>query len=328
MSTTTSSTAVLLANTGSPAEPNPSAVRRYLAQFLGDRRVVDYPRWLWLPVLHLVILNTRPRRSARLYQRIWSESGSPLISYSQRLADRLEAWLGERLTARVQVAVGMRYGEPAIGAVMRRLVEQGASRLVVLPLFPQYTSATSASIFDAVFGELESWRTLPELCTIQEYHTFPAHIAALAESIQASWQVRGRPQKLLFSFHGIPQAYIKKGETYQAQCCRTAELVSVRLGLSNGAWQVAFQSRFGPQEWLKPYTNDTLRDFGRAGLTSLDVVCPGFAVDCLETLDEIRHESRKIYEAAGGAGFTYIPALNDSPAHTQALGSLLLPYFR
>lgn len=319
-------TGILIANTGTPDAPEPAAVRRYLAQFLSDRRVIDYPRWLWLPLLHGVILCTRPSRSARLYQRVWGENGSPLLYYTQRLAQGLNIWAVEQGRSNIQVAAGMRYGAPSIPAALQQLRQAGMEKLVVLPLFPQFSGSTTGSIYDAVTVELGSWRSLPDLQFISGYHDHPAYLDALAGSIRRAWETRQPPRKLLFSFHGIPKSYVEKGDPYHQQCLDTAARLAERLGLSLEGWQAVFQSRFGPQEWLRPYTDETLEQLGRAGLDGLDVVCPGFAVDCLETIDEIGHEGQGAFAAAGGKGFLYIPALNDSPEHVQALGEMLKPH--
>lgn len=314
---------LLIANTGSPNAPTPAALRRYLAHFLSDPRIIEFPRWIWLPVLHGVILNVRPRRSARLYQRVWTADGSPLLASTQKLAAGLQIALPERTGALWQVVAGMRYGEPSIAAGLRRLRDAGADTLTVLPLFPQYSATTTASIFDAVFAELHRWRHVPPLHLINGYHDHPAYIGAVRESLCAAWQPGGPPERLLFSFHGIPQSYAAHGDPYPRQCRRTAELIVAGLDLDPQAWQVTFQSRFGPQEWLQPYTDRTLAALGAHGLGRLDVACPGFAVDCLETLDEIAHEGRKTYQNAGGERFEYIPALNATPAHVAALADIL-----
>lgn len=319
-------TGILVANTGTPDAPEPAAVRRYLAQFLSDRRVIEYPRWVWLPLLHGVILRTRPQRSAKLYQRVWGEHGSPLLHYTRRLAQELADWAAQQGRANLQVEVGMRYGNPSIPAALHRLRQSDVRKLVVLPLFPQFSGSTTASIFDALIAELSAWRSLPDLHFIAGYHDHPAYLDAMADHIRRAWQTRQPPRKLLFSFHGIPKSYVERGDPYQQQCLFTAERLAERLGLGREQWQASFQSRFGPQEWLKPYTDETLHALGRSGLDGLDVVCPGFAVDCLETIDEIGHEGRRTFEEAGGKNFCYLPALNDSPGHVAALGEILKPY--
>lgn len=316
---------VLLTNTGTPDAPTPRALRRFLAQFLSDRRVIETPRWLWLPILHGIILNTRPRRSARLYQRIWTPQGSPLLLTIRNLAEGIYQSLLSLNNLPIKVAAGMRYGSPSITDGLQSLREQGAERILVFPLFPQYSAVTTASAFDAVFNELKTWRALPELRTCAGYHDHPAYIRALAQSIQENWEKFGKPDRLLFSFHGIPESFAQRGDPYPQQCHTTARLVAEQLDLEEGSWQVAFQSRFGPQTWLGPNTDKTLEDWGHAGVRSVSVICPGFSADCLETLHEIDIEACRIFLKSGGERFTYIPALNDQPAHIQALADIILP---
>ena len=310
---------ILLTNIGSPTAPTASALRPYLAEFLGDRRIIEWPRWLWLPILHGIVLNTRPRRSARLYQKIWTDSGSPLLNVARQqaagLAERLAALPG----AAIRAAVGMRYGRPSIADGLRELREAGARRILVFPAFPQYSATTTATTLDAVFDELKTWRWLPELRTVNHYPDHPAYIDALAHSIREHWQQHGKPARLLISFHGIPKSYAAAGDPYPNECRQTAALIAERVGLAEGEWLVSFQSRFGPVEWLKPYTDQTLEDWGRAGMTGVNVICPGFSADCLETVDEIDREGRHTFEAAGGRNFSYIVALNNRPAHIEAL---------
>ena len=317
---------MLLMNTGTPAAPTAAALRPYLAEFLGDPRIVELPRWLWLPVLHLAVLTTRPARSARLYARMWTGQGSPLLLTMRALAEALQAELSARAGQDLPVVVGMRYGQPSIAAGLRDLRARGAQRILALPLFPQYSATTTAAMFDAVFAELRRWRWMPELRTVAHYSAHPGYIAALADTIRAAWDAHGRPERLLFSFHGIPQSYSRKGDPYYSECQTTARQVAQALALADSEWQLAFQSRFGPAEWLRPYTDEVLREWGWAGHQSVHVLCPGFAVDCLETLDEIAHEGRKTYEAAGGQGFHYIPALNERADHIAALSAIALTH--
>lgn len=313
---------VLLMNTGTPAAPTAAALRPYLAEFLGDPRVIELPRWLWLPVLHLGILTTRPARSARLYARVWTPQGSPLLLTMRAVAETLQAELSASAGQEIPVAIGMRYGQPSIATALRELRERGVRRLLALPLFPQYSATTTAAVLDAVFAELRRWRWMPELRTISHYHTHPRYLAALAATVREAWAAHGRPERLLFSFHGLPRSYFLKGDPYYCECQRTAREVAAALGLAAGEWQVTFQSRFGPVEWLRPYTDEVLAEGGRAGQQGTHVICPGFALDCLETLDEIAHEGRRIYEGAGGQGFHYIPALNTRADHLAALADL------
>jgi ferrochelatase len=296
-------------------------VRAFLAQFLADPFVINYPRWLWLPLLYGIILRVRPRRSARLYERIWTPKGSPLLLGMESLAQKLEEALIDHYEAPVHVVAGMRYGEPSLAAGLRTLHQRGVDQIRVLPLFPQYSGTTTGTILAAVFKEVQSWPFLPNLCIIRDYHDHPAYLRALAENIRVHWQGDTR---LLFSFHGIPRSYVDGGDPYERQCQRTAERAAQALHLKPNAWSISFQSRFGPQEWLSPYTDEELSRFGSDKLASLDVVCPGFAVDCLETLDEIGHEAKGIFQGAGGGVFNYIPALNDSPAHVEALKEIII----
>jgi ferrochelatase len=319
---------ILLANTGSPEAPTRPALRRYLAQFLADRRIVNLPPFIWMPVLHAVILNTRPSRSARLYRRIWMPEGAPLVVISQRIMAGVQAELAERLPLPFEIALGMRYGNPSISTALSNLRQKGATRLLVLPLFPQYSTATTASIKDAALAEVNGWQPQPALRIVESYYAHPAYLRALVSAIQAYWSSFGRPQRLLFSFHGLPESYLRQGDPYPRQCQDTAGQAAAALGLLPGEWQAAYQSRFGPAAWLKPYTDETLRLWGAEGLSGLNVVCPGFATDCLETLDEIGHEGRLTFQQAGGGNYGYIPALNDHPNHIQALCSILMDELR
>ena len=316
---------ILVVNTGTPDEPTPKAVRRYLAEFLSDADVIDFPRWFWLPLLHGIILRVRPRRSARLYRRVWDERGSPLLYHTRDLAEKLQDALKADITETdVHIAVGMRYGNPSIKSALKDLRDKGATHLFILPIFPQYSNTTSGTIIKAVFAELARWRWVPAVQVLSDYHEHDAYIQAMAKSIRAYWVKKMPAEKLIFSFHGIPKAYVEKGDPYQQQCLRTAELIAAELNLAEGQWLATFQSRFGPQEWLQPYTDVIFETLGREKLDSLDVVCPGFAVDCLETVDEIGHEGRNEFQAAGGGTFGYIPALNASDLHVQALREIVL----
>ena len=311
---------ILLVNLGTPEAPTTAAVRRYLKEFLSDPRVVEAPRLVWLPVLNLVILNTRPRRSAKAYAKVWGDEGSPLLTISQQQATALQDALDQALPQRgVRVALAMRYGEPSIPNALRELREAGMRRLLVLPLYPQYSATTTASIFDAVTAELQRWRWLPEFRFINHYHDDPAYIAALAASDEAHWAEHGRADKLVMSFHGIPQEYFDKGDPYHCECQKTGRLVAERLGLTPEQWQLTFQSRLGPKQWLRPYTDQTLEAMGRDGVKYIQVICPGFAADCLETLEEVAMENRDIFLEAGGEKYEYIPCLNASAPHIDLL---------
>ncbi|MGD2111928.1 MAG: ferrochelatase [Gammaproteobacteria bacterium] len=312
-------TGVLLVNLGTPDAPDKAAVRRYLKEFLWDPRVVELARPLWWPILNLVILNTRPRRSAHAYAKIWSEEGSPLLVISQRQRTALESGLQAIHGPGVRVALAMRYGNPSIAAGLDELRRAGARRLLVLPLYPQYSATTTASTFDAVSRELRSWRWLPELRFVNHYHDHPGYIGALARSVEDYWAEHGRPDRLVMSFHGIPEAYFQAGDPYFCECQKTGRLLAGELGLQAEQWTLTFQSRLGPKQWLKPYTDKTLRALGREGVQGIHVICPGFSADCLETLEEINLQDRDIFLQAGGKHFGYIPCLNDAPAHLDAL---------
>ena len=310
-------TALLLVNLGTPDAPTAGAVRRYLAEFLHDYRVVDLTRWLWCPILHGVILPLRSPKVAKKYASIWTSKGSPLLSLSRELAEALQAQLPE-----FEVRLAMRYGNPAVAEVLRELHDKGMQRLLVLPLYPQYSASTVASVHDAVMAELIGWRRLPELRLINDYHLDEAWLDALASSVENSWDLHGRGEKLLISFHGIPQRFVDAGDPYARQCEAGARALAQRLDLTEGQWRMTFQSRFGREPWLQPYTDKTLEALAREGVKSVDMICPGFAVDCLETLEENAVENAALFRQAGGAELRYIPALNATPGHVAALATL------
>lgn len=315
---------ILLSNLGTPDAPTEVAVRRYLAQFLSDPRVVELPRALWYPILHGIILRTRPKRSAKLYRSVWTDEGSPLLVFSRRQAAALAHRLSARFQGQVRVELGMRYGNPSFGSALASLRRANVRRLLVLPLYPQYSATTTASTFDAVTRELSRWRWVPQLRFVTHYHDHPGYIAALAGRIRAYWAEYGEPERLLFSFHGIPREYFRKGDPYYCQCRKTARLTAESLGLDHQCWQVSFQSRVGKKEWLRPYTDQTLIEWGKEGVAKVHAVCPGFSADCLETLEEIAIQGRDLFLGAGGKSFGYVPALNDDPAHVQMLEDLVL----
>ncbi len=314
---------VLVINLGTPDAPTARALRRYLAQFLSDPRVVELPPWAWRPILHGVVLRVRPARSAALYRKIWTEQGSPLLAHTRELARGLQAELRERLGRRVVVEPGMSYGNPSIGAALQKLRERGAGPIVALPLYPQYSGSTTGSAFDRVTRALSAWRRVPGMTFIDEYHAEPGYIDALAGSIREFRERQGRGERLLFSFHGLPRRMAEKGDPYPDHCRTTAQLVAQRLELGENEWEVAFQSRFGRQAWLEPYTEETLASWGRKGMQMVDAVCPGFAVDCLETLEEVRLRYAETFREAGGGELRYIPALNARPEHVGFLGGLI-----
>jgi len=318
-------TGILITNLGTPDAPTADALRRYLAEFLWDPRIVDsLPRPIWWLALHGLILRIRPKRSAESYASVWTDEGSPLLVIAQRQLAALRTELAQRLSGPVVVELGMRYGNPSLALAMQKLRDAGARRVLVLPLYPQYSCSTTASTFDAIAKEMKSWRWMPELRFINQYHDETGYIEALAASIRESWAKRGKqPQKLLFSFHGTPKRFFTEGDPYHCHCQKTARLVAERLGLADDRWQLTFQSIFGREEWLQPYTIETLRQLAGNGVKSVDVVCPGFSADCLETLEEITVENKHAYLEAGGEQMNYIPALNDRADHITALSGLV-----
>lgn len=316
----TPTTAVLLINLGTPLAPTPVAVRRYLAQFLSDRRVIDYPRWLWLPLLYGVILRLRPRRSARAYAKIWTPQGSPLLVNSRALATKLAVEFRKR---GIRVDSAMTYGEPAVADAVRNLLADGVRRILLLPLYPQYSATSTAAAFDAVFAALRAERRMPEVRSIADYHAEPGYIDALAASVKKYWLTHGRGERLLLSFHGIPERYADAGDPYREQCLTTARLLHARLGVSESEMAVAFQSRVGRERWLAPYTDTALKQFAQSGLRHVQVLCPGFAVDCLETLEEIAISGGEQFLAAGGQRLDYIPALNAADSHVHLMANLV-----
>jgi protoporphyrin/coproporphyrin ferrochelatase len=313
--------AVLLVNLGTPDAATPAALRRYLAEFLSDPRVVEIPRLLWWPILHGIILRTRPAKSAAKYTSVWLPEGSPLAVWTARQAGLLAAALGERGHV-VDVRWAMRYGRPAVASALDALRADGATRILVLPLYPQYAAATTASVADAVMQWAAGARRLPELRFVNEYHDDAGYIGALAASVTEHWRTRGRGQRLLLSFHGLPQRSLVLGDPYHCQCQKTARLLAEKLALAPAEVLVTFQSRFGKAKWLQPYTEPTLQRLAAEGVKRVDVMCPGFVADCLETLEEIDQEARTAFLSAGGATFCYIPCLNDHPAWIDALATL------
>lgn len=314
---------VLLVNLGTPDSPSKSDVRRYLKEFLWDPRVVEVARPIWWLVLNGVILNTRPKRSAAAYAKVWTDEGSPLLVISRRQRNALQKALETQLDAPVHVALAMRYGNPSIAFGLDELRKAGARKVIVLPLYPQYSATTTASIFDAVTAELRNWRWLPELRFVNHYHDDPAYIAALADSVRRFQAEHGVPDRLMLSFHGIPKEYFLKGDPYYCECLKTGRLLAETLGLDDERWVLSFQSRLGPKDWLKPYTDETLRRLGDEGVGKVQVMCPGFSADCLETLEEIAMENRDTFMEAGGKEYDYIPCLNDDEAHIGMLAGLV-----
>ena len=318
-----SCTGILITNLGTPDEPTPSAVRRYLGEFLSDPRIVEAPRWIWWFALHGVILRIRPKPVAKNYQKIWTDEGSPLLTISQKQQALLQDAIAPHFKGKVKVELAMRYGNPSIKNALLNLKEAGAQRILVLPLYPQYSATTTASTFDAIADELKTWRWLPEFRMVQHYHEHELYIQALVNSIAAFQEKNGIPEKLLFSFHGLPQRYLDQGDPYFCECHKTARLVAEKLGLKEDQWILAFQSLFGREEWLKPYAKNTLINWGNEGIKNVQVICPGFSADCLETLEEIEVENRGYFLEAGGEKFDYIPALNDSAEHIGMMGQII-----
>ncbi len=314
-------TGVLIVNLGTPEAPTAPALRRYLGQFLADPRVVEIPKLLWWPILHGIILRVRPAKSAHKYASIWMKEGSPLRVWTERLGTLLQGYLGER-GHKVTVKTAMRYGQPSIAAQLDALKAEGATRVLVLPLYPQYSGATTASVMDDVFAWGRTVRQIPELRFINHFHDDPRYIEALADSVRQHWLKEGRPDKLFMSFHGMPERTLHLGDPYHCECHKTARLLAERLGLSKDQYVVAFQSRFGRARWLQPYAEPTLRELGKAGTKRVDVICPAFVSDCIETLEEIAMEGKQAFLSSGGESFHYIACLNDNPAWLKALSEL------
>ena len=314
-------TAILLCNLGTPDAPTTSALRRYLGQFLADHRVVEIPKAVWWLILHGIILRTRPAKSAAKYATVWTPDGSPLAVWTAKQATLLRGWLGEAGN-NVLVRPAMRYGNPSIASQLDALKAEGATRVLILPLYPQYSGTTTASVFDAVYSWAARTRNVPELRFVNHYHDDAGYIDALAATVQAHWKHHGPPDKLVMSFHGVPERTLHLGDPYHCESHKTARLLAERLGLQKSDWQLTFQSRFGKAKWLEPYTEPTLIEMGKAGVGRVDVICPGFTGDCLETLEEINQEAREAFLHAGGKEFHYIPCLNDSPDWITALSAI------
>ena len=315
---------VLLVNLGTPEAPSYGPVRRYLGEFLRDRRVIELCPYAWWPILYGPILTFRPRKSAAAYRKIWLEEGSPLLTYSQRLTDKLRHDLEARFGDRIRVALAMTYGAPAVKDVLVELFQHGVTQLLVLPMYPQYSGTTTGAVFDAVTRVLQRWRAVPGLRFIRDYHDDAGYVAALADRIRQSWDEAGHRSHLLLSYHGIPVKYVAKGDPYERQALHMSGLIAERLGLARADWSVSFQSRFGPTEWLQPYTDQALKDLLAGGTRDVTVASPAFSVDCLETLEELGVEYRHLFMEGGGRSFTLVPALNDDDVHARALASIVM----
>ncbi len=315
---------ILLANLGTPDAPTAKALRPYLKQFLMDRRVVEIPRFIWWWILNCIILVIRPKKSAEKYAQVWTKAGSPLLVHAQNQALMLRGYLAQEIKSPFVVELGMSYGNPSMKSAIEKLKAQHCDKILVFPLYPQYAASSTAASLDAVWNTLLKMRNVPAIRTIRQYHDHPAYIKALAASVTGYWAINGKPEKLIMSFHGVPKVHLTKGDPYHCSCHKTARLLAEALGLNEKQYQVAFQSRFGKQEWLKPYLADTLETLGKANTKRIDVVCPGFSSDCLETLEEIAMEGKDIFQSNGGGEYNYIPALNANEAWIHAMTAITL----
>lgn len=313
---------VLLINLGTPDAPTAKALRPYLKQFLSEPRIIELPRWLWWFILNGIILNTRPRKSAEKYAQIWMPEGSPLKVHTERQTELLLQLLEERIKPAPVVEYAMMIGTPSIAEKLQRMKERGCDRILVLPLFPQYSASSSGCAMDGVFSELRSMRNIPAVRTVKHYHDDADYIEALAQNVREYWDKHGQPDKLIMSFHGVPRKTLDLGDPYHCECQKTGRLLAEALALTSDQYQVCFQSRFGFSEWLGPYTSKTLKELGKQKLKRVDVVCPGFVADCLETLEEIAIEGKAAFIEAGGEDFHYIPCLNEHPDWIQVLGDI------
>ncbi len=316
--------AVILVNLGTPSAPEPTPVRTFLRQFLSDTRVVEFPKWLFWIVLNGIILVFRPRKSAEAYREIWTQNGSPLMLNTLSQVEKLKKNLSAAGVANAQVRCAMRYGEPSFETVVSELGSLGIDRLLIVPMYPQYSGSTTGSVFDDVGNVARKLRRIPSIRFVNRYCTNPQYIDSLKTSVLEHWQRNGKAQKLFMSFHGIPKEYCDKGDPYDYECIQTAELLAQALGLASDEWVMCFQSRFGRQQWLQPYTEDVMVQLPTEGVNTIDVICPGFSVDCLETLEEVNIGYRKLFMESGGQSFRYIPCLNDHPAHIRMLEQMVL----
>ena len=315
-------TGVLLTNLGTPDEPTTPSLKKYLRQFLSDGRVIETPKAIWWLILNGIILNTRPAKSAKNYKSVWTEEGSPLLLYTKKQKELIKSHLDKKYSNLV-FDIGMRYGNPSIKKGLNNLRNQNCDRIVVLPLYPQYCAATTGSTFDAVSEELQQWRWVPSLRFIGSYYDQPLYIKALRNSIEDFWSKNKKPSKLIFSYHGIPKKYLDKGDPYHCFCRKTTRLVAEEMKLAEGSYMTTFQSRFGPAEWLQPYTDKTIESLAKDGVENIHVISPAFSSDCLETIEELNEENREIFIENGGKEFGYIPCLNDREDHINLLTSLL-----
>jgi ferrochelatase len=320
-------TAVLYCNLGTPSAPTAPALRKYLAEFLGDSRVVEIPKPIWLLILHGIILRVRPAKSAAKYASIWTEQGSPLKAFTEQQAQSLGTALQER-GHHVSVRYAMRYGQPSVPAQLSALKAEGVTRVLIVPAYPQYSGTTTASVFDAVYQWGLKTRLIPEMRFINHYHDDPRYIAALAQTVRDHWAANGRSEQLLMSFHGVPVRTLQLGDPYHCECMKTGRLLAEALGLSKDQYKLTFQSRFGKAKWLEPYTEPTMIAMAGQGVKSIDVICPGFTSDCLETLEEIQQEAQEAFLHAGGEKFSYIPCLNNNAQWIDALADISLDHMQ
>lgn len=315
---------ILLANLGTPDAPTARALRPYLRQFLSDRRIVEIPRLVWWFILNCIILAIRPKKSAEKYASVWTSDGSPLLVHAKKQTLLLRGFLAQKIKSPFTVELGMSYGNPSMESAIQKLKAQHCDRILVFPLYPQYAASSTASALDAVWRVLLKTRNMPAIRTIKHYHDHPAYIEALAQSVREHWRINGKPNKLVMSFHGVPKFHLLKGDMYHCECHKTARLLANALGLNQDEYAIAFQSRFGKQEWLKPYLANLLESLGKAKVNRIDVICPGFSSDCLETLEEIAMEGKHIFQSNGGGEYHYIPALNENEAWIHAMTTIAL----
>ena len=313
---------VLLSNLGTPDKPQRKELRVYLKEFLSDPRVIETPKLIWQIILNGIILNTRPQKSAKNYQKVWTDEGSPLLVILNK-QKKLTQDLLKKENLELEFATGMRYGNPSIAKGLEELREKNCNKIIVLPMYPHYCAATTGSTFDAVTKIMQNWRWVPSFRFISTYHDHPDYIKALANSIQKHWDKNGKPDKILFSYHGIPKKYFTKGDPYHCLCSKTTRLVREQMGLTEEFAMTTFQSRFGPEEWLQPYTDKTVEKLAKDKIEHLQIVAPGFSADCLETIEELDGENREIFEEHGGKKFSYIPCLNDQSDHINLIGALI-----
>lgn len=324
MTSTSPRFGVLLVNLGTPDAPTTPAVRKYLREFLSDKRVVDLPRWKWWPILHGFVLTTRPQRVAKAYASIWTDEGSPLLAIARRQQEALRRRLREQYGEDIPVALGMDYGNPTMESAGLALRDAGVSNVLVIPMYPQFSSSTTASVFDRLARALKKCPAHPGLRFVRSYCDHPVYIKALANSVTEHWQKAGQRGHLVMSYHGIPERYARQGDPYPRECEATSKALGTALGLSADEWTMTYQSRFGREEWLKPYTDKTLMQWGKDKThRAIDIMSPAFSADCLETLEELEEENRENFIEAGGERYTYIPALNDRPDHIELFATLV-----